>query len=350
MWWVLQVVGGVQRRRARDATYRRADTHGFVHRALDTLNPNAHRVIMLKGEARSMAIHIIHDTDRDGWGSASMLLAQFGSDSCVLHPHPGKDVTDALNELEVHLDDRIYVLDIPASPSWERHQRPPCPLIWVDHHATSWEGEAPEWLDVRLPANTKPTVTMAMLLRERIVTTPRVMTYVHSLIRDEGDWGALFDALATPEEAGIDVVRLGELLALGPLGEPVPPELRPLLERSADQDSTVRKVLASAEKTVTGRLVRVDLSDARGVRLAKYSLALQKQHLGCVVVIVHRRRRLYVGQASDAMIIDLIEYFRGRGLQPKGHSYVCVVELPAEDIENEVEALTAAVEAPVSDA
>ena len=30
--------------------------------------------------------HVIHDTDRDGWGSAALMLASLEPGNCIIHP------------------------------------------------------------------------------------------------------------------------------------------------------------------------------------------------------------------------------------------------------------------------
>jgi hypothetical protein len=122
--------------------------------------------------------HVIHDTDRDGRGSAALLAAQLGPASCVLHPMRGKDVIGVL---------------------------------------------------AKLPADDRPTTTMRLLVDEGIVTLRGAMDFVAGLCRRSPpfEWGLVFDAMRDEVCAGDD---LATLIARGPLGQPVPDVLRPLAE------------------------------------------------------------------------------------------------------------------------
>jgi hypothetical protein len=61
-------------------------------------------------------------------------------------------------------------------------------------------------------------------------------------------------------------------------------------------------------------------------------------------VLVHRHTRLYVGRNSRRAGPDLMAHFQGRGLDPKGHAYVCTVVVDPRRLDDEVAALVAAVE------
>lgn len=295
-----------------------------------------------------MIAHLIHDTDRDGWGSAAMLLAEFGPERCELHPHPGKDVRSALNRLGLSVDDRVFVLDLPAPPTWTGLRKPPCRVTWVDHHLSAWREPAPSWIEVVLPETSKPTVTMALLVKNRLVPDPAVIDrYVSGLCGGDpdSDWGAALDALKDPSASPMAVAELARLLALGPAGAPLPSELRPLADETRRTREIVDVVLSGAPTVLLGEhLVRVDIANAHGVPLARYSLAARGVHGDRVVAIVHRGSRLYVGRPSGREGLDLVKHFTTRELRPKGHPYVCTVQLSRDRVDHEVSALREAIE------
>jgi hypothetical protein len=285
------------------------------------------------------ANHIIHDTDRDGWGSAAMLLAELGHENCHLHPMRTKDVSGVFNLLPP--DANVFVLDLPALVDWNVLRERP--VTWVDHHLAAWNGSPPPWVRVVLPADDRPTTTMKLLVTSGLVTVPHAMRFVAAMCRRSPPfaWGQVFDAMRddVPE-----VDNLSELLAQAPSGGPIPASLQPLLLATAKIADAVDAVLASAATFRTGPIVRIDINDAHRIPLARYSLAAERQHPGLVRVLVHRRERLYVGRDSRTAGVDLIAHFRSRGLDPKGHPYVCTVSVHASAIDDEIAALGIAVE------
>ena len=58
---------------------------------------------------------IIHDLDRDGWGSAALLVAELGADRCRLYAirTKDKDVRPVIAELATDTGDQVWVLDHP---------------------------------------------------------------------------------------------------------------------------------------------------------------------------------------------------------------------------------------------
>ncbi|MET0387935.1 MAG: hypothetical protein ABW321_18325, partial [Polyangiales bacterium] len=112
--------------------------------------------------------HIVHDTDRDGWGSAALLLACVKPARAVLHPQRDKDVVALVNGLRVAAGDQVYVLDIPAPADWSALAQPAGELLWVDHHMASWGAARPSWVRAILPTHDEPTTTMRLLVQAEL--------------------------------------------------------------------------------------------------------------------------------------------------------------------------------------
>lgn len=287
-------------------------------------------------------ISVVHDVDRDGLGAAAMLCAQLGPENVRLHPTKSKDVRGIL----ANLDGRVLVLDIPAPPTWEGVP-PRLEIRWIDHHLAAWSSTPPANVDALVPKTNKPTTTMSMLVKHGVVTMPGVVAFVRKLCGEdpEFEWGFAFDAMArTFPNWPVENAALPVLLAPGPRGEAVPRALRPLVEDAARARTTVRRILESAPTQIHTGVVRVDLGDAEGIPLAQFSLASQRRNPGRGAVLVHRGSLLYCGRASGKPGPDLLQHFRERGLDPKGHAYVVSVRVPRGRIEDEVEAVVAAFE------
>lgn len=291
-----------------------------------------------------MTHHIIHDLDRDGWGSAALLVAELGPERCRLYPTRTKDVRPGLGELLVEPSDHLWVLDIAAPPSWSGVAAPAgCVVTWVDHHLPAWTRPSPSWIEVFLPTDSKPTTTMSLLTSSGIVELPGAVEFVKRLCsRDEDPWGLVFDGLSTmAPDFPAPMVELPALLAAAPRGGPVPDALQPAVEHADGQRRIVVAVLDEAPTEVDDEVVVVRLDDARGVPLARYSLEAGRRWPGCTVVLVHRGSRLYCGRPSRMPGMDFVEHFRGRGLDPKGHAYVCTVQVPRAKVEDELAVLKA---------
>jgi len=275
--------------------------------------------------------HLIFDSDRDGWGSAALLLAELGPDACTLHPMRGKDAAAVLRD--VPGDCAALVLDLPAPATWEAV--PERTVTWVDHHVAAWGAPVPTWVRAVLPSNARPTTTMRLLVEAGLVGIPGAMTFVSAMCRRSPPfpWGLVIDAMrdGTP-----DVEDLPQLLARAPRGEPVPAALLPLLRETEDRLGRVEALLDAAPTSQHGPVVRVDLADAQGIPLAQFSLAMARRYPGCLRVIVHRHGRLYAGRDSKGAGLDLIAHFRGRGLDPRGHAYVCTLAISSKRIDDEI--------------
>jgi len=80
--------------------------------------------------------YIIHDIDRDGWGSAALVVAEKHPENCLLYPTREKDISGVLRSIRPKDDDSIWVLDIPAPESWTDFPIRKN-MTWVDHHMES---------------------------------------------------------------------------------------------------------------------------------------------------------------------------------------------------------------------
>lgn len=290
-----------------------------------------------------MLNHLLHDTDRDGWGSAALLVATFGPASCRLHPCAEKDPRALLAGMEVDAADRVWVLDLPAPPDWwgVRHR---CALTWVDHHLLSWRESAPEWIQVVLPAHARRTTTMHVLVEHGLISVPRPMDWIALLTRRDvtSPWGDAFDAMRDPTDLELDT--LPALLCGGPLGAPLPDELGGLASRSREDRADIRRTLESAPTRRATCLVRIDIADARRIALGRYSLEAARLYPGVVIAIVHRGRTLYLGTGSWTGRFDLHAHLAARGFTPRGHDYVCFAGIPGERMDAELAALDEALE------
>lgn len=292
-----------------------------------------------------MIRHLVHDVDRDGWGAAALLLARFGPNGCVLHPSRSKSVAAQVVELTGNGSD-VWVLDIPAPPTWPAVDLASGTVTWVDHHLAAWGSAPPSWVRAILPETTKPTTTMSLLLRQGLALAggAHAREFVRDLCRDGTDWGLALDGLADfPDHVHLSEEELRPLLARGPDGDPLPEALLFARDRALAIENTVADVLALARIEEEVELVVVHLDDARRIPLARYSLAVKRRHPEKVCVLVHRRRRLYCGRDSGRRGLDFVGHFRSRGLDPRGHAYVAFVELKPEAIDAELAALRTAI-------
>jgi len=289
---------------------------------------------------------IVHDIDRDGWGSAALLSAALGPEQVRLLPLRGKDALGALHDIAADIT-QVWVLDIPAPSRWP-HEPPaglPLPLRWADHHMATWRAPHPAWVEAILPRTNRPTTTMTVLRHAGLLDdVPGALAYTRALCSPAPSaWGAVLDGLGRSDDLSLD--ELPALLAAGPLGEPPPPALGRFAALAAEATGEVERRLAAAPRERHGDLLLVRLADAGGIPLKTYSLtARQGQPPETVVALVHRGRLLYVGRDSRRPGLNLLTHFRARGLKPKGHSYVAFVTVPPGRMDDEVAALAAAVD------
>lgn len=282
--------------------------------------------------------------DRDGWGSATLLVATLGPDVCDLDPTKSKHVVPLVNDADHN--HHIWVLDIPAPTSWESLAKPTAGITWVDHHLASWSTPPPSWVRTVLPVDDRPTTTMSLLVRHGLAVVEGGHEFVRRLCTlEDAPWGLVFDGLSEMfPDLPVPLEALPELLAAAPRGDDVPAALIPAMDRARRQRKIVDEILAEADLAVEPGLVVARLDDARRVPLSRYSLALGRRHPGRLAVIVHRQQRLYCGRSSQQPGLDLIQHFRNRGFDPKGHPYVCNVDMRKDLIEDELAALRAAMD------
>ena len=293
------------------------------------------------------AVHfLIHDIDRDGWGSAALLSAAFGPDLVRLLPLRSKDAFGALRGLPTADISQVWVLDIPAPARWpdEPPTGLPLPLRWADHHMATWRAPHPDWVEAILPKTDRPTTTMTVLRHAGLLDdVPDALTFTRTLCSPEPSaWGAVLDGLGRADD--LPLHQLPALLAAAARGAPPPADLDRFAALAEKATSEVDRRLAAASRDRHGDLLVVRLADAGGIPLKAYSLAArQGEPPDTVVALVHRDRLLYVGRDSRRTGLDLLAQFRGRGLAPRGHSYVAFVQVPTGRMEDEVAALAAAV-------
>lgn len=288
-------------------------------------------------------VHLVHDVDRDGLGSAAILCAELGPDRVRLHPTKAKDVRPLLADLE----GEVIVLDIGAPPSWDGVPRN-LDITWVDHHLAAWGSTPPPNAKVILPTTDKPTTTMSLLVKHKLVKIPNVIdAYVGKLCGGDPDfeWGFVFDSMTRMfPDWPVAPVELPDLLAPGPRGEPVPDRLMHLVEETRRAREICRAILDAAPTRVLDQAVVVQTADAKGIPLAQFSLEIQRRHPGRVAVVVHRGSLLYCGRPSGRRGLDFVRHFLDRGLDPKGHPYVVTVRVPAGDVPAELHALLVAIQ------
>ena len=290
--------------------------------------------------------HIIHDIDRDGWGSAALVIADKHPENCRLYPVSEKEICGILQSIEVEEGDVVWILDIPGPASWARFPiRNGVRTIWVDHHLNSWSQLPPPEIEVILPAGIKPTTTMHMLVSNKLVHLQGAINFVHALCSREqkSEWGLVFDGLASlAPNFPVPVKDLPELLARAPSGDSVPDRLKPAASVAQEHAKTVERVLDDSRIDVNEYSTVVYIDDAHGIALRHFSLSTARRHPDKVVVLVHRSTLLYCGTDSRNPRIDLFKYFQARGFKVKGHGYVCFITIAPERIQPELDALNLA--------
>jgi hypothetical protein len=198
----------------------------------------------------------------------------------------------------------------------------------VDHHLASWIGPAPREIEAIVPADSRPTTTMHLLIERKLVSAPNAMTYVRALCvsQFESDWARVFDGLESG--AANDVLRLPELpalLAAGPDGASVPDALYPALQAASRVSGGVAATLGKSHMEETPGLVVAYVTDTHGTKVKRFALALRDAHPGVLVVVVHHGACLYCARDSQVAGPDLLSFFRERQLGGVGHPYVCAV-------------------------
>lgn len=286
--------------------------------------------------------HILHHNDRDGWGSAALLVSTDGD--CQLYPMPNVNkALMAIRSIGLSEQDALWIIDLPAPARWSDFQSPRVARItWVDHHLASWNATVPTGIKVILPRSIRPTTTMSLLISQGIVDVAGDKEFVRSLCvpEFENDWALVFDGLEQMyPNLPVPSNELPALLANGPRGLPVPSELNSLIEQATCRQEIVEQILKDCPRKLTQTYVVIYLRDARGIRLAQYSLKARRIYPGKVVLLAHARGNLYCSRDSRSPGIDFIRHFESRGLHPTGHPYVCNVQITSERMTEELDAI-----------
>ena len=291
--------------------------------------------------------HIIHDVDRDGWGSAALLVAELGPERCRLHPEVRKDGLAALAEVKAQTSDHVWLLDVPTPEHWTGARLPDVRITWVDHHPVRATDTPPDSVRLVLPAKSGRTTTMHLLVEHGLVpSVDRPMEFVRSLCVPgfETPWTRVIDGLCETWIAEpVPGDELPVVLAAAVRAEVVPEPLRRIEHHVEKLQRTVDEILDGCEVRRTERAVIVHLRAARGIPLKYFSLRSQRRFERPVAVLVHRDRRLYCGEsATGDDEFDFLAHFQARGLVPRGHPYVAFVDVPKARIDEELAALVGA--------
>ena len=278
--------------------------------------------------------HIVHHIDRDGWGSAALLVSHLGPAACRLYPCNGSDVLVTVNSVRAAEGDLLWVLDLPAPTTGWVGLRQTAPIRWVDHHVASWCNSVPDQVDAVLPSSARSTTTMHLLIERELVCGPRLMEFVRSLCvpKFESDWARVFDGLE--HGAADDVVRSSELpflLAGAPAGAAVPDALRVALRTADELTNDVAEILRNSRIEETPGFVVAYIADTRNVKIKRFSLALREVRPGALIAIVHHGTSMYCARDSRSAGPDLVRVLREHGLSAVGHPYVCsVIDAPRD--------------------
>ena len=285
---------------------------------------------------------VLHDVDRDGLGSAAMICAEFGPKLVRLIPTKPEDLEQSLTQREGEVNQNMLILDLPAPKSWD-YVPTNISITWVDHHLDSWRTTHPTNVKTILPMDRKPTTTMSLLVKHKLVSTPNVMQYyVRRLCGEqpEFDWAHVFDTLdSTYPYWSIDHDDLPHLLALGPKGEEVPEELLPLVHRGLAIKEQCGLILDDAPTQLDDYAVIVEIAEAKGISLKNFSMEAQRRYPNLTTILVHRNSTLYCGRESRKEGLNFINHFQTRGLDPVGHQYVTSVRIPKNLIRSELDVL-----------
>ena len=293
--------------------------------------------------------HIIHDVDRDGWGSAALIVAEFGPGRCRLYREFRKDALPLHSEVEASSGDRIWLLDIPTPESWANAPPlPDVPITWVDHHPVRAKDTPPANVRLVLPTSPGRTTTMHVLMEQGLVPSlVKPMEFVRTLCVPgfETPWTRVIDGLCESLITPVPDEELPTVLAGAVHGDPVPDALRNLEWHVEKLQKTVDEILDTSEVRCTERVVVVRLRAARSIPLKYFSLRAQGRFDRPLCILVHRNRRLYCGESARVeKEFDFLAHFQARGLLPKGHTYVATIDVPKARIEEELAVLLVALE------
>ncbi|MCU0660776.1 MAG: hypothetical protein MUC50_00450 [Myxococcota bacterium] len=295
--------------------------------------------------------HLIHDLDRDGWGSAALLVCELGPEQCRLYPTQSKDGCSLVSTTDAQPGDHVWLLDIPTPASWsDMPNLPNFALTWVDHHPVRATDAPPPFVRLVLPEDSEPTTTMHLLVQRGFVpSVHKPMVFVRSLCVPgfATEWTLIFDGLSEAwDQISFMLRELPKVIAAAPRGE-APDQSMVIIGKTVQgQAAQVDRVLETARTELHEHVVVVHIPDAFHVPLKHYGLRAQQQHKKPVSVIVHRGRRLYCGRNTRSAIkLDFLAHFAARGFTATGHPYVAFVDVPKARQAEELRALIEAVEA-----
>ncbi len=297
---------------------------------------------------KTSTVHIIHDIDRDGWGSVALLAAELMPQECRLYPSVGKNGFRLIERVTAQPGDSIWLLDIPTPSSWALAPRPEgVEITWVDHHPVRAGDSPPDHIRLFLPVGDKPKTTMHLLVEHGLV--PKVekpMLFVRSMCVPgfETTWTRIIDGI---EEAWLgEPVTLEELpavLARAPANGPAPAALRRLEKYVHRLHRRVDTILNAAKVEVHAGVSVIHLKSADRIPLKYFGLRAQVRYRQPVSVLVHRNRMFYCGRPSNRQGMDFLKHFESRMLAHEGHPYVAFAKLKPKQVESELKALISAI-------
>ncbi len=289
---------------------------------------------------------IIHDVDRDGLGAAAMLVYKLGVDVCELEPLKEKNLQSYFTSNKFEKYEKIWVLDIPSPRNWSYLAEIPKPVIWVDHHPLNPKARIPENVTFYHPKSALDHTTTMHLLRDNNLVELEATSWLWKALcvpSLENDWALVFSGIDSLwPNVPFSKERLPSILFEAIRNKVIPDILIDMKNECLRVKENVSEIVTAGTK-VQGKLAVLYLPDADGIGLKNYSLEIGKQNPDKIAVIVHRNKLLYCGIRSKIIKFDLLEHFKSRGLEPKGHPYVCFADLGKHNAQEEIEKLAEAV-------
>ncbi len=287
-----------------------------------------------------MIQHIIHDTDRDGFGSAAMLATSLAPERCMLYPSTEKNGLALLAQVAPGVGDTIWILDIPTPENWQGASiLGDVQIKWIDHHPVRAMDRPPKNVRLYLPINNRPVTTMHLLVAHGLVpnlTDP--MRFIRSLCipKFETAWTRVIDGLSDGWKT-FNGETLSAFLARAALGEEPPTALLHLEQNVVAARDALERLIDRAEVQLFDHAVVVHLPDAQGHALKHFSLRAQERFNRPVSIVVHRNRTIYCGRnTSNGPSFDFLAHFAARGYRAVGHPYVAFVNLPENRMKEEL--------------
>lgn len=110
----------------------------------------------------------------------------------------------------------------------------------------------------------------------------------------------------------------------------MPGALRPALCAADQLSANVTAALQASRIEQAPGLIVAHVTDARGAKIKRLSLALRSKNPAALVVIVHHGGSLYCARDSRAGL-DVLRFLLERGVRAVGHPYVCsATGIPAD--------------------